>query len=804
MDKASSVLAALNAGKIPSSAQLATWVDAALDSAVLRADPSADGGSELSQQGKALQNGLRDVLVAWKQLGESKNGDNLLQESLWHLSAADLSSTTANVDVDTDQAHRDARNLARALRTLVSVVGENIAQEGRSVFHDFASFSRLALADAAEYVADGAHKTAEGLRELDSQVDAGERNEVGVRKRKADEVEEEDQDARAKFERGMDKTKVVGGKAIGAGQAAVDTAEDVANRTTTRLEDAFNKICDRAQEDEQYHSAVSTLFDVAHKWIHRSLDSAGDVNRDTSLEAFINDPTPEQHLLQGIRGLRAVLERLAGGKSLDGLFGAVRVCGVDVQQDESIRSWCDSALEHARKCVDEQGYVRSEEAKERGEALRREGRELADKDSDEGRKWKEDVGEFRREAAEFEQAMERDEELRKVRTAHRQLGDDIEESLVVAGSAGLQTLMEKAPWFWQDLFNFYLPKAVGMLKDIPIPRTEYKDSEVEFVLEDLDISSFGLLPGHAYIRNITDIDIQAPSSGQTNTAVGSLTRIYIQALHLALREVSFYYKDKTAAVGPAEFTGMLAFTLPPQGIDLDVVVRSIPNSAEGLKERARRGGFLEVQRVEARVSEDVEVRVTESNHSVLVSVFRPVMVGRFRDALRVVLEQQVRAAIEAADALLWDVGKRADVFGDAGLGRGAALVAGFWSELGHLRKTGEGGGVLGGWRATGTGVVKRDGEAQFAMGAEPQVLGGEKRGPKGTLSESVAERYDLEGKKEAAAETGGQLKGVAEQAKEGVKEGVRKVRGFGEAVERKTEEERGRDGWQSSAFDVSA
>ncbi|KAH9913530.1 uncharacterized protein B0H18DRAFT_1097329 [Fomitopsis serialis] len=621
MDKASSVLAALNAGKIPSSAQLATWVDAALDSAVLRADPSADGGSELSQQGKALQNGLRDVLVAWKQLGESKNGDNLLQESLWHLSAADLSSTTANVDVDTDQAHRDARNLARALRTLVSVVGENIAQEGRSVFHDFASFSRLALADAAEYVADGAHKTAEGLRELDSQVDAGERNEVGVRKRKADEVEEEDQDARAKFERGMDKTKVVGGKAIGAGQAAVDTAEDVANRTTTRLEDAFNKICDRAQEDEQYHSAVSTLFDVAHKWIHRSLDSAGDVNRDTSLEAFINDPTPEQHLLQGIRGLRAVLERLAGGKSLDGLFGAVRVCGVDVQQDESIRSWCDSALEHARKCVDEQGTCGARRrrsgarrcgggARARGQGLERDGS---------GRR----RGGVRREAAEFEQAMERDEELRKEASS--------------CGQRGLADTHGEGAVVWQDLFNFYLPKAVGMLKDIPIRgKTEYKDSEVEFVLEDLDISSFGLLPGHAYIRNITDIDIQAPSSGQTNTA----------------------------------------------GIDLDVVVRSIPNSRGPEGARAARR-FLECSGWSA-VSEDVEVRVTESNHSVLVSVFRPVM---------------VRAAIEAADALLWDVGKRADVFGDAGSGGGCARCR-VLERAWHLRKTGEGGGA-GRWRATG-------------------------------------------------------------------------------------------------------
>ena len=74
MDKTSSVIAALNAGKLPSSEQLASWVDAALNSAILSNDPSADGG-ELSQQGKVLQNDVRDLLTAWKQLGESKNGE---------------------------------------------------------------------------------------------------------------------------------------------------------------------------------------------------------------------------------------------------------------------------------------------------------------------------------------------------------------------------------------------------------------------------------------------------------------------------------------------------------------------------------------------------------------------------------------------------------------------------------------------------------------------------------------------------------------------------------------------------------
>ena len=103
---------------------------------------------------------------------------------------------------------------------------------------------------------------------------------------------------------------------------------------------------------------------------------------------------------------------------------------------------------------------------------------------------------------------------------------------------------------------------------------------------------------------------------------------------------------------------------------------------------------------------------------------------------------------------------------------------------------------------TGTGVVKKDGAAQFVMGVELQVLSGEKRGPKGTLSGSVAERCDVEGKKAAAAEAGDKLKGVAEQAKETVKGKYQQVKSWKDTVQQKTEEERQRPGWNSPAFDA--
>jgi hypothetical protein len=336
------------------------------------------------------------------------------------------------------------------------------------------------------------------------------------------------------------------------------------------------------------------------------------------------------------------------------------------------------------------------------------------------------------------------------------------------------------------------------------------------VLEDLDISTFALLPGHAYIRNITDIDIKAPSAGPTQTSVGSLTRIYAQGVQLALREVSFYFHQKNAAIGPSEFNGILELTLPPQGIDVDVVVRMIPNSPQGLKEREKKKSFWEIQRVEVKISDEMSLNIKESNHQVIASVLKPIITSRFRETLQTVLAENIRGMLEGLNNILWDVGNRAEVFEDAGLGRGAALVAGWWSEIGKLSR-GDG-GLFQGWKATGTGLIKDEGNARsdavFAMGAEPQVLPGEKRGPKGNFSESLKEvaaremnvdPSELEN--EAAQQTkqvGQAARELAGEAKDRVLAGYQKVKSFKETVQIKSEEEKKRSGWESRAFDVSA
>jgi len=197
--------------------------------------------------------------------------------------------------------------------------------------------------------------------------------------------------------------------------------------------------------------------------------------------------------------------------------------------------------------------------------------------------------------------------------------------------------------------------------------------------------------------------------------------------------------------------------------------------------------------------------------------------SRFRDALARTLAEQLRTVLKDCDALAWDVKSRSEVFADTGLSTGPAMIAAVWSEIGNIIRRSD----RFGWHATGTGIVKRadvdDGSegqrASFAMGAEPQILSGEKRGPLGTGSEplalkaqrigervkeqgqGLANQMDVEGVAAMAATDVSQMK---QQAKDMLAHGKHTIQSFSRAAELKAEEEKKTPGWQTKAFDVRA
>ncbi|KAJ7034692.1 hypothetical protein C8F04DRAFT_1038198 [Mycena alexandri] len=798
MERISSVTAALDAGKIPSTEQLNALIDWFTRVAI----PVVQPEDSLSGQGRLLAKDIRNVLEAYKSLNSNKNKDDLLQEAIWHLSEGEITTTVDSAAdvVDQKQLSSDVDAVRSSLRTILSIVWQSVSSEGGFLLNDFASFTRLALADAAEVLQDQAGRAAGSLRNIEQGVQDGQRDNLGRDKKRL----EEEEDLRVAFEHGMDTLKDTGSSVIGAGQSAKETAEELSERTTSRLQAVYYKACERAQKDPAYRSSLSTLFNTLHKWVNKAFDSATD--QSFTLNTFIEDTTPEQHVHKALNALKTLVDRFAKpDSSVDAILlraqhfiNAVRGDSVEV------KAWVDKFFAHAHKSLDDPGYPRSEEAKIVRRDLRKRGRTLLDANTDAGRKWAELKDSVRR----FGAALVEDEDVERVRVAHVRLGEDVESGLVEAGEeaeTGVQAVLERAAWFWRDLFAVYAPRVLGMLKDVPIPRTEYSDNDIDLVLENLDISSFGLNPAHIFVRNITDVDVRTSETAPAVTGVGTFTHIRLQAVQLSLEDVSFYYKDKTSTLPPNEFTGLLALKMPPQGIDVDIKIRLIPSA----KEREAQRAYHHIELLTVEISDNVEVDVRDSNHAIMLTLFKPIFNMRFREALGRSLGEQLRVGLDWLDHVAWDVGKRAEVFGDAGVGRGASLAAAVWSEIGRISRE-----RTSGWRATGTGVVLEDsaqGGAKFAMGVEPQVLSGEKRGPIGTGSESLQKRVGeaVDAVTGQAGSPGDAKQAVQEGAQDVkahlqgvIREGKRQVRSFRRSVEDKSAAEKKNPGWKSQAFDI--
>ena len=87
---------------------------------------------------------------------------------------------------------------------------------------------------------------------------------------------------------------------------------------------------------------------------------------------------------------------------------------------------------------------------------------------------------------------------------------------------------------------FYALSSFSLFTYIVRYSTEYIDEKIEFMFEDLDISSIGLLAGHVFIQNITDLEIDAPKVGKSTAAVGAFTHLQVKGLQLKLNQLSFY------------------------------------------------------------------------------------------------------------------------------------------------------------------------------------------------------------------------------------------------------------------------
>ena len=88
-----------------------------------------------------------------------------------------------------------------------------------------------------------------------------------------------------------------------------------------------------------------------------------------------------------------------------------------------------------------------------------------------------------------------------------------------------------------------LPKAVSLVRYIPIPRIEYQDADVDLVIENLVFESDNFLPSK--IRVDANTHAEFTSAYTFESEYRNSTTVYIDEFRVRARDISYAFRKKT-------------------------------------------------------------------------------------------------------------------------------------------------------------------------------------------------------------------------------------------------------------------
>ncbi|PPQ78792.1 hypothetical protein CVT26_005699 [Gymnopilus dilepis] len=366
VDKVVDVLAALNAGKLPTQDQISRFLQVLLKSELLKdvedKGKVIPGYGPLSTQGRKVLADIRALVQAALQFGMEKNTDNKLQELYFAVMQADIPPIDFNSGLSSvyrahsialdkasegtsellrespskDEAAFDAQLFIYALRTLFqSCLSSSVF---RLVLSDFLTIAREQFADTAAHIEHAARKVEQTAAELEQRARQG--NDIIGKLPSAEGQAEVD----ASVSVSVDDVKNTGHEVVEslkiAGESAKrewdETGEDVRGKAKERTLERLQQLMTRIQQDRASRSALRAILTLVRKYSER-ISSASDVVASAiektvaqTQEVLQDGPKAEERkpfidmksdaLLQDTK---TFLERVAQGHSLDGVLLAL-------------------------------------------------------------------------------------------------------------------------------------------------------------------------------------------------------------------------------------------------------------------------------------------------------------------------------------------------------------------------------------------------------------------------------------------------------------------------------------------------
>ncbi|GAA5872596.1 hypothetical protein JCM1840_004849 [Sporobolomyces johnsonii] len=795
---------ALQAGKLPTSHQFVAFLQKTLHSSLLQPDVGSMfagkvGGGKLSKRGREVVVDTRKVLEALARLVLQHNDDDKIQRFIWQAKNADL-----GVDVDVKEFNVEVPDIPVPSRKELSEASQSLHQllsllltsnELRNLLADSINLFRDLFADAAENVAEVTIQATRASKKAARKARPSEK-ERQEKKLPTDGYEHwEDvvaagQDVRKSIKRGAEDKR---DEMLKQGVQELRKAKEyIEEELPTDAKDAvierFKAIINEIQSQPEYSEAVNTLSGLARKYFELSKESLVDAAQ-ASTAKLDGDFDPNAEAQNAVSLLRQIVESFTG--SLEPALQTGDKLYNHVKGDERIQQCWKEFDQLVERCINDPGYITTSKASRRFDTIYDRAREIVESNAD----WKRDANAFISEMQKLLSHAANDKALLAVGDACEKLG----ESLADFAHTGVNLVGVDGGDLWKDVSQVFLPRLLGALKQVPLPRVEYTSEDLDLIVDNIRFESASFIPDAAHFKTNLDYSTKKGYAAYASE-FSTHTTLSFAGLRMQATNISYYIAKKTGWIG-LEDSGLLDVFIGSQdpkaddGLDVTLILENAHDED--------RESFFRLKKVEVNI-EGFDIGIRQSSHPIRNWLARGALRSYMELKVKEVLEEQIAAGFQQLDQQLFLLQYKATAARAAAPDPLAFLRAIFAPT--------SSGSLVDEITSTGITKVGPKGEYILAIGVDEELLPnrltglgkqgrdvvGKKRAVESLMEEGRAELGEAIG---AAGESVEDLERAGRDVGEALDEEGRKLQ---RVKERQRKEEERKDGWKSEAFDFAA
>lgn len=398
----------------------------------------------------------------------------------------------------------------------------------------------------------------------------------------------------------------------------------------------------------------------------------------------------------------------ADGKPLDDIHSAVKKVVHDVQSDEDLRSFYSDVSNFLNRALKQKDFVTSDAADAEAHELYDRSTTLLQEKKD---AYQPDMEALFREITSFLDAICQDRDNRRVIEASKKVFND----LVILDSQGNFKGFKRR--VVHDILDVLLPRLVGEVRYVPIPRVEYQDRDYDLILENLILESDHFIPYKTLFEAITRAEFV--NEYVFSSHYYGTSKLRVQGITMFAKDMAFIVRKKTGLI-KFEDRGFLDVYLDGRGADAEIILESHSDDddeddgADGLYGGGR---YFQVKSVKVNIH-NFKYKYN-AYHTWAAALLSPVVRPMVRKLVASILEQRIKHTFEMADREIRGVVERMRIASIATSGGGGSLEGWIKAILsrppGHRGSGAEGRGA----RVGGGGYKVNIGEDEIFPGEFP-------------------------------------------------------------------------------------